>query len=247
MNYNVFYYCCTHIGKIRRINQDNYICAGKYCANGGKTVQYSVQGVLHSDSPSIVGVFDGMGGEERGEMASMIAAKCASEVFIGNDPQKDLSEFCSTANAQICKFAIDNDISSMGTTAAVLAFARREIVLCNIGDSKVFRFCEGELKQISTDHYSVAVFGQKPALSQYLGAPPDEMNIEPYITAEDYRDGDIYLICSDGLTDMVSAAEIRKILMETQGEETAISLLNAALENGGRDNITIILCRIESY
>ena len=67
----------------------------------------------------------------------------------------------------------------MGTTAAILVFGKREIGLCNIGDSKIFRFAQNRLEQISVDHYAVGVYGRKPPLSQNLGIPEKELLIDP--------------------------------------------------------------------
>lgn len=186
-----------------------------------------------------------MGGEERGEVASYIAAKNAAALEIGKDAVTDLSKFCNKTNIDICNYASENEVSAMGTTAAMLAFTDRGITLCNIGDSRIFRFCDGVLEQISTDHITTAAFGVKPPLSQNLGIPPTELIIEPYFAQGLYNDGDIYLICSDGLTDMVTTEQIAEVLASKSIGETCTELLEKALANGGRDNTTIILCKIE--
>ena len=96
------------------------------------------------------------------------------------------------------------------------------------------------------DHVTVAAFGVKPPLSQNLGIQPTELVIDPYFARGPYNDGDIYLICSDGLTDMVTSEEISKILTSAEVLNNAIEkLLEKALTNGGRDNVTIVLCKIE--
>jgi len=227
------------------MNQDNYICDGRFTDYNGKMNNYPLMGSLSCDAPSIIGVFDGMGGEECGEIASFIAAKCAAKTEIGNDPVEDLLSYCKDANEKICEYAAQNGVKSMGTTAALLVFAKSEIALCNIGDSKIFRFADGELKQISKDHYAAAAFGQKPPLSQCLGIPETEMEIDPYVARGSYKDGDIFLICSDGLTDMVITDDLLRILSETRIDDIASKLLENALTNGGKDNITIIVCCVE--
>ena len=102
-----------------------------------------------------------------------------------------------------------------------------------------------ELKQLSVDHVSVSAFGMKPPLSQNLGIPPTEMIIDPYLLELPYKDNDLYLICSDGLTDMVKNEEIAEILKNELPGDAIESLLSKALKAGGRDNITIILCKIK--
>ena len=272
MKYKVYYSCCSHIGKRRSMNQDNFCCNGKYMRETAGAVkilditdgtgedgvgdnmavstakadkQFPISGCVEKDGTHLFAVFDGMGGEERGEKAAQIAAECAAKFTVRTEPIEDLKRFCREANEEICRYAMENDIPSMGTTAAILLFTEQEIYLCNIGDSKVFRISGGETEQISIDDYVAVSFGKKPALSQNLGIPAAEMLIEPHLAKGQYHDGDIYLLCSDGLTDMIEPHEIGRILRETEFEKAAGKLLDAALENGGTDNITIILCRVE--
>ncbi len=245
MRYNVRYSCVSHIGNVRDINQDNFICDGRYMEINDELVKFPLSGVKSSKETSLFGVFDGVGGEECGEIASYIAAKTASAFEITKDAVTGLSQFCDKANQDICDYAASHEISAMGTTAALLAFTSNGVTLCNIGDSKIFRLCDGTLEQISKDHVAVSAFGVKPPLSQNLGIPSSELVIDPYLAQGAYNDGDIYLICSDGLTDMVSTEEITESLVTKSIEEASKSLLEKAISNGGRDNITIILCKIE--
>ena len=251
MNYEIHYSCRSHVGKRRNENQDNFLCDGKYLGDFEDTVGFSMNGCTVHAQPYVFGVFDGMGGEEQGEMASLIAARCAANLKIGPCPIEDLQQYCKTANEEICVYADANDIGSMGTTAVIIVFAENEIDLCNIGDSKAFHFDGEKLEQISVDHCAATFYGEKPPLSQNLGIPPAEMMIEPHYARGYYHDGDIYLLCSDGLTDMVSIEEIAKILTKTAAggttdvNEATEELLQKALDNGGRDNITIILCRVK--
>lgn len=245
MHYKIHYSCLSHIGNVRSINQDNFICDGRYMDMGDIPIEFPLCGTKTSKDISVFGIFDGMGGEECGEIASYIASKTASTIEIGKETTADLSQFCHKANAEICDYATLHEVSAMGTTAAMLVFTEKEVVLCNIGDSKIFRLCNGTLEQISKDHVAVSAFGVKPPLSQNLGIPPNELVIDPYLARGAYNDGDIYLICSDGLTDMVSVAEITEVLISKPIEEAITLLLDKALANGGKDNTTIILIKIE--
>ncbi len=245
MHYKIHYSCLSHIGNVRNINQDNFVCDGRCIENAEAVIEFPLCGTKTSKESSVFGVFDGMGGEECGEIASYIASKVATEIVIGKDAAADLSQFCHKANTAICDYATLHEVSSMGTTAAMLVFAEKDVVLCNIGDSKIFRLCNGTLEQISMDHVAVAAFGVKPPLSQNLGIPPKELVIDPYLARGSYNDGDIYLICSDGLTDMVSVDEITEVLASAPVEAAITQLLEKALANGGKDNTTIILCKIE--
>lgn len=199
-----------------------------------------ISGNVQNDKTSVFAVFDGMGGEEKGEMASYIACTKMEEFQYNKKPDTALLTFCKNANNAICKFADENSVTTMGTTAAMVLFDRKKVYICNIGDSKVFKFSQGKLIQLSQDHLALVAKGMKAPLSQNLGIPESEMIISPYVTDLPYSDKDIYLICSDGLTDMVKQEEIGKVLSITKKEYAASVLLKKALENGGRDNTTII-------
>lgn len=239
--YKIHYSCISHKGFRRSMNQDNFICDGRYREDENSRMQ----GCMSAGSPSVFGVFDGMGGEERGEVASLIAARRASAFSVGQDIAADLAKYCIDSNEDICRYARDNGIAGMGTTAAMLVFSGEEVAVCNIGDSKVFHFADGKMGQVSQDHVAIAAYGRKPPLSQNLGIPPTELLIEPYIAQGQCRDGDVYLICSDGLTDMVSLDEICSMLAGKVFREIAPGLVDRALANGGKDNVTVIVCKVE--
>lgn len=189
----------------------------------------------------VFAIFDGMGGEECGEMAAYLAAREMAEFSFGEDMAGDLVTFCRQANEQICCYTRENRITSMGTTAAILRFTPQNAGLCNVGDSKIFLFSQGKLHQLSYDHVSVSVAGRKPPLTQNLGIEETEMIIEPFVALGDYKPGDVFLLCSDGLTDMVSIEQLEKILGKKRKKAAAQALLQTALDNGGRDNISYIL------
>ena len=245
MNYSLEYACLSHVGRRRTVNQDNFICAGRFIGSPDEKIDYPVSGALEVDDEPVFGVFDGLGGEECGEIASLIAARCASEFSAGGDAEAKAAEFCKEANDAICRYASENKVSSMGTTAAMLVFTKKKIVLCNIGDSRIYRFADKKAEQISYDHIGIAAYGVKPPLLQNLGIPPEDMVIDPFISTGTYHPGDVYLICSDGLTDMVPPDEIEEIVENSEIKEAAGKLLEKALENGGKDNITLILIEIE--
>ncbi len=245
MHYEIFYSCISHKGNIRSTNQDNFICDKRFMNSDATGVVFPLNGNVISTTPTLFGVFDGLGGEECGEIASFIAAQTASCEINSKDSIAFMKNLCFNANHQICKFMKENLIYSMGTTAAMLLFSKHNITLCNIGDSRIFRISENEMFQVSMDHVSISPFGKKPFLSQNLGIPPEEVVIEPYFSSGDYFNGDKYLICSDGLTDMVSENEICQIICSNSINDSTNLLLQKALENGGRDNVTIILLEVK--
>lgn len=246
MDYQLSYACVSHTGLYRQMNQDNFICNGIYVEPESDLYEGKLlTGTLPMPFDSLFGVFDGMGGEERGEMASYLAAKAALRVSHSGTPRQILETICQSANQAICSFTEQNRLETCGTTAALLQFAPDGVTACNVGDSKIFRLTGQKFTQISEDHLSIALPGQKPPLGQYLGIPPEEMLLSPYYAELPYQDSDRYLICSDGLTDMVSQEEIIQVLMSLPVRDAAQALLQSALEHGGKDNITLIILEIQ--
>ena len=239
------YFYTSHIGKCRRVNQDNFFSNGHLMPAENTGTNGIIEAIAFPEDEPVFAIFDGMGGEECGEVAAYIAAEEMQNYSFEEGMEKGFFDFCASANRKICQYTQDNGISSMGTTAAIMRFAKKDSCLCNIGDSKVFLLDKKQLVQISYDHVGIAAFGRKPPLSQNLGIPEDEMIIEPYVARGSYRDGDVYLICSDGVTDMLPLEEIQRILVEHPGREAAQMLLDGALENGGRDNTTLILIYVK--
>ena len=134
-----------------------------------------------------------------------------------------------------------------GTTLAALYITHRRVCVCNVGDSRVYRLRGKELSQLSQDHVDGRPYppGVKPPLMQHLGIDPKELLIRPYITKGRIAEGDCYLLCSDGLTDMLTELQIADMMIRIPDVTAcAEALVKAALNHGGRDNVTVIVCRI---
>lgn len=246
MAYRVEYFCVSHTGKCRKNNQDNFYCNGEYLYFRNDGLRKILHGEKTIKDVALFGVFDGMGGEECGEMASYLAAENIAGFDFGKkDPENELIAYCRAANADICRYTKEQRLTSMGTTAAILLLDKKKISLCNIGDSKIFQLSRRKLQQISYDHVSKVMVGNKPPLTQNLGIPEEDMVISPYTSSGNYRDGDVYLICSDGLTDMLDTQEIKNILEQQDRKAAARALLQQALDNGGKDNVSFIVLYIE--
>lgn len=238
------YACVCHRGKVRRINQDNLVWEKQFLPMGDEGLAGIVCGALPLERTLLFGVFDGMGGEQRGEAASWIAAGTAAE-WDATDDREEIRKLCREMNRRICEFAAGNGLSSCGTTAAMLLVDGKKAIGCNLGDSRIYYLRNGFLTQLSEDHVYPVYASGKPPLLQYLGIPESEMSIEPSLFSKEIRTGDMILICSDGLTDMVDEDRILRVLMPAGSlEDKAEALLDAALSAGGRDNITIILVEI---
>ena len=248
MKYNIEYAALCHKGLIRSKNQDNLWCENIFLESENDGLSEMLTGEICTTTFPAFAVFDGMGGEQQGEIAAYIAASHFHALYTSKnkcDTKLFLLDACSEMNKGICKYQKENHIRQMGTTAAILMCGQEGIFVCNIGDSRIYQYSGKKITQISQDHSETNVMGKKPPLTQNLGIPETEFNIEPYIAKGIYNSGDRYLLCSDGLTDIVSDDEIQEIIAEQKEIVNATEkLLSKALERGGTDNITVILCKV---
>ena len=227
----------THPGLYRKTNQDNLICNGQYFPLSHGKTEKPVTGNIRFQASALFGVFDGMGGEEHGEAASWIAAKSAAARKI--DSVAQLEQFCLETNRAICDYAEENCLTSSGTTASLLLFCPREIISCHLGDSRIYRWNQDRLEQLTKDDIWP---GRKHMLLQCLGSPEEEMRISPHIDHYSLQSGSLFLLCSDGLSNMLPDDRIASVLSGSGDLEThAATLLDLALEAGGKDNITLLL------
>ena len=246
--------CGSNVGRIRKNNEDNFYYLGKTLPevnSGLGSFVYSSK--THLSLSQFFAVMDGMGGEEAGEKASYIAARTAADCLDEVEktlfsPREFLASMCEKMNHNVCEESKKLPYGSMGSTLASLMFFSEEVYACNVGDSKIFRLRDNELLQISEDHSEQLPEGvtRKPRLTQHLGMPEDEIQLEPYIAKGKLLPGDKYLICSDGLTDMVSNLEIHFILNSCISIQSCVKkLIQKAIKNGGKDNCTVIVCSVE--
>ena len=254
-------YTCSaicDIGKVRKNNEDNCYVNGNYRSDVDSVhFEYSSD---FTDQEMLAAVFDGMGGEADGELASLEAAKRLGKYQ--NSSFADIAEgFVMEANSAICDMMDVMGKGRMGSTLAIVQIDKESFSLCNIGDSPVYLFHDGELEQLSMDHneaqnlYEMGIISKdevktdkhKNYLTQHLGIYEDEMVIEPYVlTDQKLKDEDVILICSDGLTDMVSERDIARIIGQDKDVDTlAHELISAALDGGGRDNVTVVIIRVQ--
>jgi len=248
MNYRIEYaaLCCK--GLVRKENQDNFWCLGKFLESENNGLTKPIAGKTESKRLPAFAVFDGIGGGDQGEVAAYIAAS-RFDADYSESPKDNTKQFlldtCFNMNKAIYKLAEERYLRSSGSTAAILMFGRKYIYVCNIGDSRVYQFSENKLMQISSDHSETSINGRKPPLTQHLGIPEIEFVIEPYLSKGKYENGDRYLICSDGLSDMVTDDVISDTLSEdSRVLDCAQRLMGRAIKSGGNDNITIIVCEI---
>lgn len=249
MKYTVQAACVSSKGKIRRNNEDNFLFNG-YCLpmeNSGLTRPISVEKKLRKRF--FAAVFDGMGGENFGELASFCAVQQAERRWAEQRlPEEVFLEKLSARLDQAVILAQKEKLTDrMGTTMVSLSFTDGYAYMCNVGDSRAYRLRDGELAQMSVDHVEKRPGrdGKKAPLTQYLGFGSEDIQIEPHIAKCEIKKGDMYLICSDGVTDMLPDSEISYIMLNSRDAESCVQdLLHGAMEHGGRDNITAIVCQI---
>lgn len=248
----------THAGRIRKENEDNYNLNGRLTSTGD--LKKGSAFVQSMNEPFHLAVCDGMGGESYGEIASGIAVETiaahASNVYeSGEDFSFAISNCLDDANCRICA-EINAKGKRMGTTLAAIYAVKGKVYCVNIGDTRVYHYSKGMLEQISFDHthaQTIVDAGQvsqdninripdAKRLTRHLGVFPEEGDLSPNISViDDVEDGDVLLLCSDGLTDMLSDAEISAIISEAENSQTAASkLIRKALELGGKDNVTVM-------
>lgn len=253
MNITIEAACGCNRGRIRKNNEDNFYFGGRMLPreNDGLRMIYTQK--MNSDMMPLFAVFDGMGGEEAGEVASFVAAEAADRCVEQLkkyliSPRPFLLDMCDRMNEAVCTESQKLVFGRMGSTIASLLFVSDMAYVCNLGDSRVYRLRDNVLMQISADHCETlppnAV--HKPRLTQHLGIFKDELKLEPHIAKGTVKKGDRYLICSDGLTDMVSNIQICSIIKEHKSiKQATTKLIDLALKNGGKDNITVILCSVK--
>ena len=206
-------------------------------------------------------VADGMGGAQAGEVASELAVQqFEGGLPDGRPPAEALAGLIQAANAEIHRQARDDpDRAGMGTTVTAAYLDGDSVVVAHVGDSRCYLLRDGDLIRLTRDHSLVGelvargklteeqaeTHPQRSVITRALGAYPDvEVDTEVFPA----RDGDVFLLCSDGLTGMVHEPELKPML-EDRGrslEQTGRALIAAANEAGGRDNITVILFRLEA-
>jgi len=209
-------------------------------------------------SPPLFAVADGMGGARAGEVASAVAVEAVEGAKESSEPaEAQLASIVREANRRIYDLAVaDESRRGMGTTLTLAKLHGDEVSLAHVGDSRAYRLRGGELEQLTRDHSLVAELErsgqitpevaehhpQRSIITRALGPEPD-VEVDTYTLTG--REDDLFLICSDGLTSMISDDEVGSILRSAGPLDAAANeLVRAANQSGGKDNITVILFRL---
>jgi protein phosphatase len=228
----------TDTGRKRRRNEDAYVVA-----------------------PPLFGVADGMGGAQAGELASSLAAAAMRETNSNGSGEERVAELIQEANRRVHdRASTDASASGMGTTMTVaLVEPDGRVVFGHVGDSRAYLLRDDRLEQLTDDHSLVAelvrrgelspaeaeVHPQRSVITRALGTDPD-VDIDTFDVTP--QPGDVFLICSDGLSSYVDGDEIERVMLQNRGDldAGAKALIQAANRGGGDDNITAILFRVET-
>jgi PPM family protein phosphatase len=209
-------------------------------------------------SPLFV-VADGMGGAQAGEVASSVAVDTfRAGLAEGSDPERSLIAQVEQANARINELSHSKaEHAGMGTTITAVYVGEQDVAIAHVGDSRAYCLRDGELLRLTDDHSLVDELirqgkltpeeaEEHPQRSVITRALGPEASVEVDVRSFRGRPGDVYLLCSDGLTTMVAETELLRLLVSHErladGGEALIAAANGA---GGKDNITVVLLRLE--
>ena len=242
----------SRLGLVRKNNEDMVLVGDWFIRNGKMSAHEDTWAV----DRFLLAVADGMGGHNSGEVASSDVLHNLqfffSDLPVGlsiSDFNETIYEWLTSINNIIdSKGQNEERFSGMGTTLVSLAYYGGEFFWMNCGDSRIYRLRDSEFLQLSVDDLERVPEGvrRKAGLTQFLGVPPDELEMEPHIVKCELKHGDTFLICSDGLTDMLSNLDICVILRQHISiKKCAQHLVEQALKNGGRDNTTVIVIRVD--
>jgi PPM family protein phosphatase len=227
----------SHRGRRRRHNEDAYVV-----------------------QPPLFAVADGMGGAKAGEVASALAADAVQES--GNDGESGearVAALIEEANRRVFRRASeDREASGMGTTMTVALVEGDEVAIGHVGDSRAYLIRDGRLEQLTDDHSLVAelvrsgkltpeeaeTHPQRSVITRALGTEAD-VDVDTFSVRS--APGDLFLLCSDGLTSMVDDETILDAVERNRAdlEEAAKALINAANRGGGEDNITVVFFEVD--
>ena len=254
-NISIEYTAISDKGKIRQENQDNLYCVGEYRKKIAEEQFYRCNGIVFNNA--FFAVADGMGGEANGSAVASGAVSGLSELVppVTND---SIVEYLHNYNYAVCKMIEQNNGERMGSTFASLSIHDGIAEALNIGDTRIYLFRNAELQCISKDDTLVRPLLEKGVLSaeqarthpdrhkltQHIGVFPDELLIEPHKKSFNIEHGDVFLICSDGLTDSVDDMAISTILSQKTEIVQKVNKLYESAILHSKDNITIIIIEV---
>ena len=237
------------MGCVRTNNEDMILVNDTFVRDGAASAQVCID---HVDR-YLLALADGMGGHNKGEVASSDVLHNLQFFFndipLNMEPgvfNETIVEWLESVNIMLdSKGRVDSQYRGMGTTLVALAFYSGHFYWMNCGDSRIYRFRDGQLTQLSTDHSLSNIMGRdcrSGVITNCIGGGCKTSYIDMVQITSSIASSDVYLLCSDGLSDMLSNDEIERLLAE--GAD-ATSLCNAAEEAGGLDNVSVVVVHVE--
>lgn len=253
-----------HKGCVRKNNEDNFSFNGDRMKldemNEGAMISRSF-----ADECQLYAVVDGMGGGDLGERASAIAASMLVDVLEelqAQQPEACLHQAMGQMSRAVAEDCRANNAEYEGTTCTALVIKGQTGYTCNVGDSRIYRLRSGSLEQLTQDHSLVWEAFQNGEMTReqarkspmnnmitrYLGMDPDEAPEQfDSISQFGVSEGDRYMLCSDGVSDMLSNQRIEMVMGQPiSALECATTLVALALEEGGKDNSTCIVVDVKA-
>lgn len=246
MSYKVLTFGLSDVGLVRQNNED-----------------------IWAEIPQIrfYALADGMGGHQAGEIAAREAVhhicKLAQKKLdnLNKLPLKESYHVLKQSISQVNKIIFrmgreSSDLKGMGTTLCTLYFHDEGVIYGHVGDSRIYRLREGRLEQLTKDHsllcemmdtgqieeQQATEFLYKNIITKAIGTEP---NVDPSVAITDFALGDIFMMCTDGLSDLLSRKEIEHILNHTPTMQLAAeALVNTAKQKGGHDNVTVVMMHV---
>ncbi|SEH46788.1 Serine/threonine protein phosphatase PrpC [Mycolicibacterium rutilum] len=228
----------TDTGLVRKRNEDALLIGGWSCqAAVGSVVSMR----FSADAPFVAAVADGMGGHAGGDLASRVALGAIAEVSTHWSTPDDVVNGLHQANERVFQVGQNPELRGMGTTIAGICVLDEHVVVFNVGDSRVYSVNSGFLQQVSIDDAILDAEGRPTnTITQSLG---QRLPIDPHITLHP-RDGSGYLLCSDGVSGMMTAAGLRAAVMTADFADAAEAIIDATRQAGAHDNFSFALISI---
>lgn len=239
----------SRVGCVREQNEDMILVDNHFVRDD----DYKTLVTLNHDDRYIIAIADGMGGHNRGDVASSDALHNLQYYYHDIPLGLTASDFNeaivgwleSINNFVASKGRVDEQFKGMGTTLVGVAYYAGDFYSLNCGDSRLYRFREGELTQMTTDHSLNTMLGtakHSSVITNCIGGGCGNSYIDIVRLTDDIRSGDIYMLCSDGLTDMVHDSLISRMLAVGANAD---QLCEAAIEKGGLDNVSACVITIK--
>ncbi len=261
----------SHVGKVRKNNEDHYLVVHRRRSRTVLATSLPQDALeAHAEDAYAIAVADGMGGRAFGELASQLALRTGwdlgsaelswtlkateDEIRLLKDKARMYFELIDAAIA--ARAAGQPETQTMGTTLTIFYSISTAGFVFHAGDSRAYLWSGGELSRLTHDHtlaqeladrgaipqQAVARSPYRNRLTNYVGGAKGDLHVE--VSQVLLEDGDVVLVCSDGLTDMLREPEIAEILAAAHEPQAACqALVDRALEAGGRDNVTVVVAR----